>query len=92
MQKYDDEERQLKSWRREKVNLSKIETDDPEMKAKIDELTSKIAIKEKELAEEYPSKGSVFLDPNPLINESKSNHLTRLNLKKAQFAQLHNKG
>ena len=52
MQKYDDEERQLKSWRREKVNLSKIETDDPEMKAKIDELTSKIAIKEKELAED----------------------------------------
>ena len=87
MQKYDDEERQLKSWRREKVNLSKIETDDSGMKAKIDELTCKISAKEKELSEKYPSKGSVFLGTNPLTTGNQA-----LKLKKAQFAQLHDKG
>ena len=87
MQKYDDEERQLKSWRREKVNLSKIETDDPEMAAKIRALTLKIEEKEKELTEKYPSKGTVFLGKNPLTNSNQSR-----NLKKAQFTQLHDKG
>ena len=87
MQKYDDEERQLKSWRREKVNLSKIETDDPEMAAKIRALTLKIEEKEKELTEKYPSKGTVFLGKNPLTNSNQSR-----NLKKAQFTHLHDKG
>ena len=87
MQKYDDEERQLKSWRREKVNLSKIETDDPEMAAKIRALTLKIEEKEKELTEKYPSKGTVFLGKNPLTNSNQAR-----NLKKAQFTQLHDKG
>lgn len=89
MQKYDDEERQLKSWRREKVNLSKIETDDPEMSAKIKALTLKIEEKEKELTEKYPSKGAVFLGKNPLLPTNKHQPLE---LKKVQFTQLHDKG
>ena len=89
MQKYDEEERELKSWRREKVNLSKIETNDPEMTAKISELTLKIQVKEKELTEKYPSKGAVFLGKNPLLP---TNNNQPLKLKKAQFTQLHDKG
>ena len=94
MQEYDEEERELKSWRRQKVNLSKNETDDPQMTAKISALTLEIEEKEKKLTKKYPSKGTVFLGGNPLTNSTTLGNRSDqpLKLKKAHFTQLHDKG
>ena len=94
MQEYDEEERELKSWRRQKVNLSKNETDDPQMTAKISVLTLEIEEKEKKLMKKYPSKGTVFLGGNPLTNSTTLGNRSDqpLKLKKAHFTQLHDKG